>query len=89
MRIERVEESRLSPAERENWLRGWFRVVEDDGSTVAYCPDAATARLVIDRFKMRRYLIERCKATCAGRERYSGKLRHEPNCPAYDLGLVD
>lgn len=44
---------------------------------------------VNDGFEMRRYLIERCKITCAGRERYSGKLRHEPDCPAYALGLVD
>jgi len=87
MRIERVE--KLSTTEQENWLCGWYRIAEDDGSTVAYCPDAATARLVIDGFEMRRYLVERCKTTCAGRERYSGRLRHEPDCPAYMLGLVD
>ena len=35
------------------------------------------------------YLLFRCKQTCAGREGYQGKLKHEPDCPAYDLGLVD
>ena len=35
------------------------------------------------------YLVFRCKQTCAGREGYQGKLKHESDCPAYDLGLVD
>ena len=33
-------------AERDNWLRGWQRVVAEDGSTIAYCPDKVTARLI-------------------------------------------
>lgn len=32
------------------------------------------------------YLISRCKQTCGRQE---DKLKHEPNCPAYDLRLVD
>lgn len=35
------------------------------------------------------YLVFRCRQTCKGREKYAGKLRHEPDCPAYDLNLVD
>ncbi len=89
MRIERVKKSRLSLAERENQLCGWYRIAKDDGSTVAYCPDAATVQQIVQGFVVCDYLIERCKITCAGRERYTGRLRHEPDCPAYALGLVD
>lgn len=35
------------------------------------------------------YLVFRCRQTCKGREKYAGKLKHEPDCPAYDLNLVD
>jgi hypothetical protein len=35
------------------------------------------------------YLRARCKQTCAGRERYSGKNRHEPGCPVWELGLEE
>lgn len=30
----------------------------------------------------------RCSHTCAGREQYEGKLRHEPNCLAFEMDLV-
>ena len=37
----------FTPAEAEAFMRSWFRVVAPDGSTVAFCPDAATARRVV------------------------------------------
>jgi len=39
--------------------------------------------------EIEKHLVSRCQQTCAGRENYSGKLRHVPDCPAYDLGLVE
>ena len=40
-----------------------------------------------ERDRMIRYLKDRCQQTCSGRDAYRGKLRHEPNCPRYDLDL--
>lgn len=70
-------------------LEGWFRIVDAGGSTVAYTPDAATAEAFMQSEEIRRYLLARCRQTCADREAYTGRLRHEPNCPVYDLGLVE
>ena len=62
MKIEQVRRPQ-SPAKREGWLRGWYRVAEDDGSTVAYCPDVATANMIIEAAEIRQYLIDRCRIT--------------------------
>ena len=70
-------------------VAGWYRVADDDCSTIAYCPDAATADAFLRSEEIRRHLIDRCRVTCQGREKYAGRLRHEPNCPAYNLGLVE
>jgi hypothetical protein len=73
----------------EGSMVGWHRVADDDGSTVAYCPDATTAEGFLRAEEIRHYLVDRCQRTCQGREKYAGRLRHEPNCPAYDLGLIE
>lgn len=38
----------LSTAERKVALSTWCRVVREDGSTVAYVPDRATAELIAE-----------------------------------------
>lgn len=38
---------RLRPEERRQALEGWWRVADDDGSTVAYVPDKATAERLV------------------------------------------
>jgi len=38
--------------------------------------------------RIKKHLISLCHQTCAGRENYIGKLRHVPDCPAYNLGLL-
>lgn len=53
VKIDRAKEP-ISPAEREHWLRGWYRVAEDDGSTVAYCPDLVTARVIAKTLEKRK-----------------------------------
>lgn len=78
---------RVEPAHKP--LEGWHRVADTDGSTVAYTPDIVTAEAFMQAEDTRRYLLHRCRQTCAGREAYTGRLRHEPNCPAYDLGLEE
>lgn len=88
MRVEKVHQAE-GAAQREHWLVGWHRVVEDDGSTVAYCPDVVTANMIIQAEKTRHYLIDRCRTTCpAVSLGYAGQVSHEPNCPAYGLNLV-
>jgi len=39
--------------------------------------------------EIKSYLISLCQQTCKGREGYTGKLRHVPDCPAYNLGMVE
>jgi len=47
MYIEQVESYHFTPEEADRFLAGWWRVVDDDGSTFAYVPDKITAELVI------------------------------------------
>ena len=36
-----------NPMKRKNCnMSTWYRITEDDGSTIAYCPDVVTAKLV-------------------------------------------
>lgn len=49
MKIEGPEDRgpvRFTPDEARAFMASWYRVVEDDGSTVAYAPDVVTARLI-------------------------------------------
>jgi hypothetical protein len=46
MKIEQMN-AKLGKAEREHALETWYRIAEDDGSTVAYVPDFATAERIV------------------------------------------
>lgn len=46
MRIERGTQHRFTEQEADYFMRSWYRVVEGDGSTVAYAPDLATAEQI-------------------------------------------
>lgn len=53
----RVESAPLpGTAKGDGWMVGWHRVADDDGSTVAYCPDAATAQAFLRAEEIRRLL---------------------------------
>lgn len=66
MTIEQANEP-SSPAERERWLKGWYRVAAEDGSTVAYCPDRATAVLIAEALEARKKAGERELRECLKR----------------------
>ncbi len=45
---------RLTVAQAELFLGAWYRIAEDDGSTVAYTPDMATARFIAEKINLER-----------------------------------
>ena len=46
MKIEFGSSHHFTSAEAEAFLASWYRILEDDGSTVAYAPDAVTAHRI-------------------------------------------
>jgi hypothetical protein len=48
--IEKVATIETTTQERKLFLANWYRIVDIDGSTIAYAPDKVTARDIADLF---------------------------------------
>lgn len=53
--IEKVETLEMTTLEAKSFLLNWYRVVEEDGSTVAYTPDLVTAQQIQDMIEINRF----------------------------------
>ena len=55
IKIEKVAKLEMSTSEIKSFLVGWYRVVEEDGSTIAYTPDKITANQIQDLIELNRF----------------------------------
>ena len=49
--IEKVATIGTTTLETKSFLASWYRIVDVDGSTIAYAPDKITARIIAELFK--------------------------------------
>lgn len=55
IKIEKVKKLKMSNSEIVSFMIGWYRVVEEDGSTIAYVPDISTAQQIQDLIERLRF----------------------------------
>ena len=55
IKIEKVKKLEISKSEIVSFMVGWYRVVEEDGSTIAYVPDRSTANQIQDLIERTRF----------------------------------
>ena len=55
IKIEKVKTLEMTAQEARAFMVNWYRVIEEDGSTVAYAPDQITAQQIQDMIERTRF----------------------------------